>query len=551
MRGKPSLCLFCRHAAQPQTRIFSLRQFASFPSAEPNVQPRPDLDAADSAFVRSEEDAPAPEEIPVRRIQSFLEDGKKTSYRDARPKAALQTLKVTPVDLWAYALLGTFEYTHHPDSRALRRINLKRSIGPHDNADSVAHELLHGFFIDPNTNLQRAGFVKVNEKAILNQLQHVHKFSGLSRIISMLSSTRDGCEFLSRSGTHILDAIRNNRKRQNSEKVTPSMVLEMLNNLHINLESKGLQMGPQLCNGALYYASKICNIAAVKMYLQLARKHNYAPDWRTRKALKSMYRSLIVDHPRLKDEDQQREALELITGWRGGVAPRRGEPRMTCFAYLSYRDTETDITHAIYPAYIQGLGEMGLHMGIFAEFMAQDPKRMNSVLLGDEHLRFRAQMFAIAFLLAKDEKHALQALESVPIEHHDISSREDENLMPTWRSETSPKSPHTFNPTPNSSNLWLLSIIYDHYHTHDYVPTPSTQVHLAKTIVQMSHDPQVAMQTLKGMLLLDSDFKLPSMDYGRKVTRRITLSEGDGQEGIWLVPKIERYSEEVVGEVTF
>ncbi|KAG4429943.1 hypothetical protein IFR05_014583 [Cadophora sp. M221] len=519
--------------------------------AEPTVIPRPDLDAADSASVRIEENAPTLEEIPVRRAQSLMEDGKKTSYRDARPKVALQTLKVTPVDLWAYALLGTFEYTHHPDIRTLRRINLKRSIDPLDSADSAVHELLHGFFIDPNTNLQRAGFVKMNEMAILNQLQHVHKFSGLSRIISMLSSTRNGCEFLSRSGTHILDAIRNYRKRQNWEKVTASMVLEMLNNLHINLESKGLQMGPQLCNGALYYASKICNVAAVKMYLQLARKHNYAPDWRTRKALKSIYRSLIIGNPRFKEETQQIDALELITGWGGGIAPRRGEPRMTCFAYLSYRDTETDITHAIYPAYIQGLGELGLHKAIFAEFMAQDPKRMSPVLLGVEHLRFRAQMFAIAFLLAKDEKHAFQALESVPIGHHDISSREDENLMPTWRSESSPRSHHTLKPTPNSSNLWLLSIIYDHYHTHDYVPTSSTQAHLAKTILQMPHDPQAALQILKGMLLLDSDFKLPRMDYGRKTARRITLSEDEGMEGTRLVPRIEQYSEEVVDETTF
>ncbi|KAH7348827.1 hypothetical protein BKA65DRAFT_501520 [Rhexocercosporidium sp. MPI-PUGE-AT-0058] len=551
MRGKQSLCLFCRHTAQRPTRITVPRRFASLPNVEPSVLPRSDRETEESTFMRGQEDVPELEGLPVRRLWSYMEDGKEMSNRNATPKVALQTLKVTTTDLWAYALLGTSEFTHHPDSWALRSITSKRKIDPFDSPDSVAQALLQGFSIDQSLNLQRAGFVKEHEMAILDQMQRVHKFSGLRRIISMLSSTRDGCEFLSRSSTYILDAIRNNRKRQNLEKVTSSMVLEMLNNIHINLESKGLQIGPQLCNGTLYYASKSHSIAALKMYLQLARKHKYVPDWRARKALKSLSRSLAIGHPQLKGDVQKREALELITGWRGGVAPRRGELRMTCFAYLSYRDTDTDVTHAMYPAYIQGLGEMGLNNAIFAEFMAKDPKRMNPVLLGDEHLRFRAQMFAIAFLLAKDEEHALQALESVPIGHTDIRSPEDEKLMPVWRSKNSPRTHQTFKPTPDCSSLWLLSIIYDHYDFHDYLPTPDLQAHLAKTILQMSHEPQPAMQTLKSMLLLDSDLKLPRIARQSRSLRLLTLSEDDGKGSIRLVPKIQRYSEEMVGEATF
>merc|ERR1712093_836667 len=64
-----------------------------------------------------------------------------------------------------------------------------------------------------------------------------------------------------------------------------------------------------------------------------------------------------------------------------------------------------------------------------AEAFAGDPKRMNPILIGDEHKRFRAQMFAIAFLLAEDEQHALQVLESVPLEHKDITLSEDTKTM--------------------------------------------------------------------------------------------------------------------------
>ncbi|PVH78970.1 hypothetical protein DL98DRAFT_232280 [Cadophora sp. DSE1049] len=563
MRGKQSICLFCRHTARTRSRFNPPRRLASGPSAEPYVLPRLiiDLDAADSTFVRKVDEAPVPErtqigELPVRRLGSFKENGDKVALRNAKPKAPLRTLKVTPIDLWAYGLLGITEFTPHQDSQGLREIISKRAIHPMDSADSVVKEILSAFAIDPSANLRRAGFCKENEEAILDQMLKIHSFSRLRRMISLLSSTKDGCRFLIKNGTYILDAIRANRKKQDraqfSERIPSSTVLDLFNNLYINLESKGLPLGPELCNGALYYASKSCNIAAIKMYLQLSRRHKYAPDWRARKALRSIILGLETDDRGLRKEGRKTEAIELITGWRGGVAPRKGELRSTCFAYLSYMDTSEDIMHTIYPAYILGLGELRLHGAIYAEFMARDPKRMNPILLGDEHKRFRAQMFAIAFLLAKDKQHALQVLGSVPPEHEDITLSDDMKTMRTWRPNSSPMTFQEYTPTPNSSNVWLLSLLYDHYSFHNCIPTPTLKDHLAETIAQLPHDPQTVVESLKSLLLLDLDLTRRPMGPARRAGRFITWGEVDGKECIRLdTRKKWRRSEEDLGDPTF
>ncbi|KAH7416788.1 hypothetical protein BKA64DRAFT_656108 [Cadophora sp. MPI-SDFR-AT-0126] len=563
MRGRQPICLFCRHTAQTRSRFNPSRRLASRPSAEPYVLPRLiiDLDAADSTFVRKVDEAPVPEEhqereIPVRRSVSFKNNWEKAVSRNARQKAPLRPLTVTPIDVWAYGLLGITEFTPHQDSQALREIVSKRAIHPMDSADSVVKEILTSFSIDPSTNLRRAGYRRGNEEAILDQILKTQSFSRLRRMICLLSSTKDGSRFLVKNGSYILDAIRANRKKQDraqfSEAIPPLTVLNLFNNLHINLESKGLPLGVELCNGALYYASKSCNIAAVKMYLQLARRHKYAPDWRARKALRSLILGLVTDDRGLRGEGRKREAMELITGWRGGVVPRKGEPRLTCFAYLSYMDTNEDNIHTIYPAYILGLGELGLHGAIYAESMAEDPKRMNPILLGDEHKRFRAQMFAIAFLLAQDEHHALQVLESVPPGHQDVTLAEDVETMRTWRPNSSPMTSQEFTPTPKSSNVWLLSLLYDHYSFHNCIPTPALKDQLAKTITQLPHDPQIVVETLKSFLLLDLDLTRRPMGSARRAGRFITWREVGGKGCIQLdTRKQRRHAEEGLGDPTF
>ena len=540
MRGKQSICLFCRHTAQTRSQIKPLRRHASGSSAEPLVLPRLiiDLDAADSKFVRKVDEAPAPEEplrslLPIRRLVALKEHGKWALAHSERPNAALRTLQVTPTDIWAYGLLGINEFTPYQSSQDLRWITRRRAIHPSDRADSVVKEILNGFATDSSTNLRRAGFRWENQDAIIKQMLEKTKFSRLRRMIPLLSSTHDGCRFLVKNGAYILDAIRVNRKMQKqtqfSESVPSSAVMELLNNLQINLESKDLPLGPELCNGALYYASKTCNLAAVKMYLQLGRKYQYVPDWRAWKALRSLLLGLAKGERGLRDGDRRREAIELITGWRGGLAPRGGEVRSICFAYLSYKDESKDIIHAIYPAYILGLGELGLHRAVHAEATAGDPKRMNPILLGDEHKRFRAQMFAIAFLLAKDEQHALQVLESVPLEHKDITLGEDTEIMRTWRPKSSPLSRKEVVPTPNSSNVWLLSLLYNHYDFHDCIPTQTLKRHLAEAIVQLPHDPSLALKALKDLLLLDTPFAPRAVGPGRDAHRYITWREVNGK----------------------
>merc|ERR1711939_525724 len=148
-------------------------------------------------------------------------------------------------------------------------------------------------------------------------------------------------------------------------------------------------------------------------------------------------------------------------------------------------------------------------------------KRMNPILIGDEHKRFRAQMFAIAFLLAEDEQHALQVLESVPLEHKDITLSEDTKTMRNWRPKSSPVSRKEVAPTPNSSNVWLLSLLYNHYDFHDCIPTPTLKKHLAETIVQLPHDPSLALEALKNLVLLDTDFTRHPAGSGRKAARFI------------------------------
>ncbi|KAK0118616.1 hypothetical protein ONS96_011705 [Cadophora gregata f. sp. sojae] len=541
MRGKQSICLFCKHAAHVRSRIDFPKRLASVPSAEPYVLPRLviDLDAADSTFVRKVDNAPVPEdsrEKPRRRRDSFEEE--KVVKRTSRPKAPLRPLKVQPIDLWAYGLLGVTDFTEHPNSQNLRHIVSNRAIFSVDSADTVVKEILSAFYIDPSTNLQRAGYYETKEPAIAYQIRKVNSFPKLRRIISFLSSTTAGCRFLAANGVFILAAIREARKAQNwtqsAERVPTVAVLDLFNNLQINLESKGLLLGPELCNAALYYASKSYNIAAVKKYLELLRTNNYAPDWRARKALLSIISGLINAENALSGEQSRRETMELITGWPSGLAPKGGELRSTSFAYLSYLNTKADIVHTMYPAYILGLGELGLSGQIYAEFMAEDPRRMDHVLLGDEHLRFRAQMFAIALLLAKDEQLALQVLESVPASHKDATCREDKNTLRTWRPNSSPITSKQFTPTPKSSNVWLLTLLRDHYSFHLCRPTPQLKEHLARTLVQLPHDPHVVLMTLKSLLLLNLDLPRLPIGSAKDARKYITWAEVDGEEGIQL-----------------
>lgn len=376
-----------------------------------------------------------------------------------------------------------------------------------------------------------------NREAISKHILYCHTWGNLRSYISLLSSTREGCLFLAEHGQFVLNSIRRCRKSQADklyhEEVTPEMTLSLLNNLRLNMNSKGVGMGAALCNAGLYYAVKALNLPAVRLYLQYMRQAQYTPSWRARGALASLFRAVEGGpHRRIGDATQKVAALELITGWEGGTKPRGGEPRIICFAGLAFGNAQKEFCFTIYPKYIMGLGELGLTDAIYAEWMAPDESRMDKLIRGDEHLRFRAQLFAVAFLLAKEPQRALQILESVPTDHEDPSTPTYDSLpLRDWRPQWSPKDERDLKISPKSSPMWLLSVLYDHYHFHNCRPIHGLRGQLAERVGMVPNEPELALEALRKMLLLDTN-ELESAVTNKHGHWDICWSEKDGVEGV-------------------
>jgi hypothetical protein len=426
-----------------------------------------------------------------------------------KPTVALKTLSTMPPDLLSYALLAdpiasAFRAT---ENSQLRELFKSRMIQPEDSAETKIQQLTVDFTTNDEERLRGSGFGKVDEDAIIEQIRECDVFSKLHRIVSMLSRTGEGCQFLARNISAIMKSVKKCGKQTSlslrAEKVTPFMVLIMLNNLQLNMESKGVQTGPHICNAGLEYAAMNYNLPAVRKYLQISQENSYPTDSRTLSALKDVFRGMKSETKGIHTDGQNEsaEVLRLITGWDDGRSPWDSGERNLSFAYLSYKDDSANFTTCLYPRYIMGLGELGLSDTLWAEWKSEDEIRFPALIRGNGHMRFRAQMFALAFMLAKDPKRAIEVLVSVPIEHDDRIPTNYASLIQRWEPSTG-----DYSIVPNtSSGEWLLSLIYEHYRFHNVWAADDLFQLLKNTVEGLSKDPVKTLNVLGRFLLVDLD----------------------------------------------
>lgn len=545
MRGQKGVCLLCRHVLESQQNTNVTKRFRSSLAKEPYVLPRLviDLDAADSKLVRKlddlEEDTPEPLENLKAKQHRLYEEMKKGD-RKFKQKVPLKTLNTTPPDLLFYALLGDPIASQTKKTPQLRNSQLRtlfrsRMIQPEDSAETKLQQLTLKYTANEAERLRSSGFGEVDEVAIVEQIRGCRIFSKLHRMISMLSQTREGCQFLGRNGSTIIKSISSSRRVQPMsppvEKVPSNMVLRMFNNLQLNMESKGVQLGTYLCNGALHYAGRSYNLPAVRKYLQILRSNSYATDWRTVSALKHVFQG-TKSTPRGIDPSQhykREEILRLLSGWEKGGIPRDGEQRDISFADIFGQDYSVDFTTCLYPRYIIGLGELGLNDALWAEWESQDQLRIPVLIQGDGYRRFRARMFALAFMVAKDQQGALEVLESVPIDHDDNGPADYAKLIQSWDHSVG----GNIIASNRSSGEWLLALISEHFTFHTMRMTNNLLDFVKTTLKELSKDPLKTFNALNRLLApeVDIDFttrKVADWSWKGQKEGLMVMSEEDG-----------------------
>jgi hypothetical protein len=557
MRGARDVCLLCRHAFKPRATFTTSRRSVSTRIEEPYVLPQlvSDLDATDSKLVRRCEDiekeqeeenaeASVQQEPTVVRIPTLDKTSRgQRKLQHVRPKVALKTFNVIPPDLLSYSLVG--EQTVSKDGTVAyfgKLLNFKM-IQPEDSVKTNVHILTDEFTVDANENLRRAGFIKKHKLAIAHELENCEHFSRLHRMVAMLSSTVEGCTFLTEYGSFLLQGIRNCRKAQGPksymrerQSVSITMVLHLLNNLHRSSSSKGVEILAPLCNAGLYYAASAFSLPATKMYLELARRKGYKTDWQSGSALRTLSRAIKFGHnPVIGEIRQTNEALELITGWGGGGNPLEAQRRTLCFSYLLPQDTNKRFLGSLYPEYIASLGELGLNGALLAEYHHGPKFQVPELFQGDHNLRFRAHLYATAFLLANDSKHALSVLQSIPRGHQDVFSLDEKDPPQHWR----PSRKDSLDPLyPPSRKAWMLVVILRHYSFNKFQPTNQLWDVVWDTLQNLPEDPQQALNALESILVTDSGWETSSHSYVVPPNKVLSLdwAEIDGKEGLVAVP---------------
>ncbi|KAE9367976.1 hypothetical protein N431DRAFT_429246 [Stipitochalara longipes BDJ] len=546
MRGQKGICLLCRHTLEFRWTIPARKRLASSRANEPYVLPRLviDLDAADSKLVRRWEDLADEEKDPTPPKQPNLRgrpESMKKKYGTVekgrvRPTVPLKTLKTTPADLLSYALLGdpiaSRANTRDPQLRTLFR---SRMVQPEDSAETKLQQLTYDFTLDEAERLRASGFGEASELAIVNHISAMNVSSRLHRTISILSRTTEGCQFLARNSSAVLESIRlcrkaNPNREVNVKKFTGNMVLRLLNNLQLNMESKGVEFGSRFSNAGIYYAGKTSNLPAVRKYLQILRANSYATDWRTIAALRELFRAM-KSTPKGIDEAKhftKSDFLHLVTGWEGGI-PRDGKTRDLSFASLFSQNNSTEFSACIYPRYLLALGELKRNKALWSEWESVGKTQLPPVFRGDHHSRFRARMFAFAFLLGGDKNRALEVLRSVPPDHEDIFTPGYHELVKNWE-----YSGGSYTNAPNiSSGEWLLTLIHDHYSFNNVWPKANLLEVMKRAIRYLPKDPldvlnQLDRFVLEGLEGTSNERKMKYVDWDRNHI---------GQEGLSIIPE--------------
>lgn len=430
MRRQRDISLLRRHVFKSHDPTPSTRR-GSTKSREPYILPRLviDLDANDSQFVReaTEEDYAVEPKPPRRRRfdgparEMVKEQEQAQAFRLNRQSPyAFHTRNITAPDLLAYALLGHPNASPRANNLALRKQFKYHNIYPLDNAHTKIQQLTYNFTTEPSDVLEGAGFLPEQQPQILEQIRACKSFPELHRIITMLSSTAEGCTFLASNGDAIVQGILNCRRSQRSENgpgsTTSSMVLTLLNNLFLSMQSKGVEYGEDLCNIALYYASKTCCLRSMRRYLDISESGSYSASRHTPHSIENLAKGVRrgpAFHTSwtgsMNPLERAKTALELLTGWKSGGVPQPGEERRPCFACIILDRTPTKFRRLSYCNYIGSLGYIGASDALWHEWK----NCPEDLFVRTTDLRQKGEIFALAFLMAKDTDSAMSILKTL------------------------------------------------------------------------------------------------------------------------------------------
>ena len=440
MGGQNTVCLLRRQRASRTSSLPKLlRGYSSSRqrSREPYMLRRLviDLDSSDNKYVRPAEDR----EIPVPSDQ----ERKPRDYTMPRRPTRLLKLKgwenngpfnirtTTPLDILSYALEGLPTRPHsqkspgtHSHSELLELFNERRILSS-DSTQAQLEQLLDGFFADEASNLRAAGFGVESDESINFQLRKRYtSFRSFSRAISMLSSTVDGCRFLAARGAvagGIKSCYEHRPNFQNHEpRPSVSAIIHLLNNLRVNMNSKGVSIGPHLCSVGLLYSAMGFQLQSTSTYLQTMVDNSYSTNRLTHHAITALL-SRNWDSSRvfktlpdelLADVNSRRTALNILSGCDSDGQFGPLNQRKPSFASLIRQDHNDDFSINVYPAYIITLGKMSESEALLQECATIKDRHLPVILRGTKNSTRKACLHAVAFVLAKDLDNAAAVLKT-------------------------------------------------------------------------------------------------------------------------------------------
>jgi hypothetical protein len=315
----------------------------------------------------------------------------------------------------------------------LRRLLKSFGIHPLESEETKISRLTYHFNSNLSARLDQLGFASRKE-AILEAIHGCTSWNQLQTMVSILSSTEEGCAFLAENSERVVNGIGNCRYRHKNDDGNPrgipvDRILKFLNNLNLKMGSRGFRIGAHLCNAGLYYAAKVGAIPAVKMYLTMSQEAMYPINRHTELALfhlSMLLRDELTGSKVLTPWGPHSDTVRLLLmGWSQDNGLSSENERQSCFVdLLSHeRGATFDRTRSetgeigLHSRYLLVLGELGYNQTLFHDWQRMgDPELPNVESQSLTHTgNLRSQhVSAMAFLLAKNQSRALSILETIP-----------------------------------------------------------------------------------------------------------------------------------------
>lgn len=457
-----------------------------------------DLDAADSKFVKRVEDLKVnqEEDISTRNISAMPE----TSEGKA-PRWILNAYRLTPHDLLSYAFLGDInpEDRKHEELRTVLRHN---DVYPMDSVNHKTEQLVSRFSKHPSRNLKRAGFDEARKLEIAAQISECPKFWQLRRMVSLLSSTEEGCKFITEHEELILKPVKNGWKSRQKGLVSrgyDERILRFLNNLSLRVKSRSIEPGPCLSKKGYYTAAATQNVPSMRLYSRMLAMHNLYNPLRHAMLIAHALRHIgVEDH--IITEETRHELFSARNGNKSsnGVLDQK-PPKLLESPSDDARDRREGFLD--YPILICILGEMGLKDELWSEWSASEKYTPPLQITDNEYKRFRAQMFATAFLLAKDRDRALNVLKAAPHGRKECVVAEEEEDLPAQGDIIQLVMQRQ---TSFSSRLCMCILFRGYYMAHQLSTTSKLNAVLWDSLGHIPDDPVQTLNVIQQFLLAES-----------------------------------------------